>query len=130
MSDEKLQKLSYYAVAWGWALFNRSIISDDHFEAWVRGPVSPKLSSEYKDYGWNPIPQVEAPTDISQDLENLLESVWTTYGDKSANELEALTHTESPWKNAYGSAPSDKKLSTKISSDDMHKFYLSIYNGD
>ena len=60
----------------------------------------------------------------------LLESVWFTYGDKSANELEALTHSEDPWKNAREGLkemePSDKPIDT----EDMKEYYLSIYIGD
>ncbi|MFB9769788.1 Panacea domain-containing protein [Lactiplantibacillus modestisalitolerans] len=131
MSDKKLQKLSYYAVAWGWALFNKSIIDDDKFEAWVHGPVSPTLYQEYKEYGWTDIdtPKTGNP-DIGEPLSGLLESVWVTYGDKSGNELEALTHSEAPWQEArIGlnlNAPSNNEIATKT----MRNFYLSIYNGD
>lgn len=82
MSDKKLQKLSYYAVAWGWALLNHSIVNDDQFEAWVHGPVSSKLYDRYKQFGWNPIDSTRKPSEISGKLNDLLESVWVTYGDK------------------------------------------------
>ncbi len=131
MTPKKLQKLSYYFVAWGYALYNASLISDTVFQAWVHGPVSPELYNKYREYGWNDIEQKEDNSKLfdSKTLE-LLESVWFTYGDKSANELEALTHSEDPWKNAREGLkemePSDKPIDT----EDMKEYYLSIYIGD
>ncbi|GAD41456.1 hypothetical protein Javan59_0006 [Streptococcus phage Javan59] len=132
MTPKKLQKLSYYFEAWCHALFNRSLINDTHFEAWVHGPVSPELYNEYKEYGWNDIEQHKK--DNSETFEpkalELLQSVWLTYGDKSANELEALTHSEIPWRNARKGLEETEPSNNQISSQDMHEYYLSIYIGD
>nr|WP_250161443.1 type II toxin-antitoxin system antitoxin SocA domain-containing protein [Furfurilactobacillus milii] len=131
MTPKKLQKLAYYFEAWGWALLHRSVISDTHFEAWAHGPVSPELWREYHAYGWNKIDKEEtAPGIDNQDLNDLLEAVWVTYGDKSANELEALTHTETPWIRARGGLKDGDRCSTPISDGDMERYYASIYNGD
>lgn len=127
MSDKKLQKLTYYAVAWGWALLNRSIIKNDEFQAWVHGPVSPKL---YAKYGWNPILIQNRQLTFDNQVNDLLESVWYTYGNKTANELEALTHTETPWQNARRDFKPNENSSVVISTKDMREFYLSIYSGD
>ncbi|MGN0639342.1 MAG: Panacea domain-containing protein [Oscillospiraceae bacterium] len=56
MTHKKLQKLCYYAQAWGLALFNLRI-TDSRFEAWVHGPVSPGLFQLYKEFYWHPIPR-------------------------------------------------------------------------
>lgn len=132
MTHKKLQKICYYAVAWGWALMGKSLITDDRFEAWVHGPVAPKLYDAYKKYGWNDIPSVgvEAVPDISGSLIDLLESVWLTYGEKSGNELEALSHAERPWVEARGSLPSDKNSNQPIKPAVMQKFYNSIKSTD
>lgn len=131
MTPKKLQKLSYYFEAWCHALFNCSLINDTHFEAWVHGPVSPELYNEYKEYGWN---DIEQHKDNSETFEpkalELLQSVWLTYGNKSANELEALTHSEIPWRNARKGLEETEPSNNKISSQDMHEYYLSIYIGD
>ena len=52
MNHVKLQKLCYYAVAWGYALFNRPICAESEFQAWINGPVSPTLYEKYKKTGW------------------------------------------------------------------------------
>lgn len=132
MTPKKLQKLSYYFEAWGHALFNQNFIKDTQFQAWVHGPVSPDLYNKYRDYGWNYIPKIEVDNSdmFEREVVFLLESVWETYGDKSANELEALTHSESPWINARKGLESDQPSDNVISSEDMHSFYKSIYIGD
>lgn len=131
MSPKKLQKLTYYAEAWSNALLNRSMISDDKFQAWVHGPVSPVLYQTYKDYKWNDIPKVEDnSSEFDTDDLDLLESVWLTYGENSANDLEALTHTESPWFNARAGLCDDDISNNLISTDDMREYYSKIYIGD
>ena len=126
MTHKKLQKLCYYTVAWGWALMDRSIIRNDEFQAWVHGPASPVLWKKYKGNGWNDIPQVEKVANIPNDVQELLESVWITYGKKSGNELEALSHAELPWKKARQGEPSDAQLTNPIDSAVMKDFYNSI----
>lgn len=131
MTPKKLQKLSYYFEAWCHALFNRSLINDTRFEAWIHGPVSPELYSKYRDYGWN---DIEQTGDNSSTFEpkalDLLQSVWMTYGDKTANELEALTHSETPWKNARKGLDETEPSDNEILAEDMREYYLSIYSGD
>lgn len=131
MTPKKLQKLSYYFEAWSYALFNDSLISDTKFEAWVHGPVSPELYSRYKEFGWNDIEQTEDNSDLFDNKAlDLLESVWITYGSKSANELEALTHSELPWINARKGLGETEPSHELINAEDMKEYYLSIYIGD
>lgn len=130
MTHKKLQKLCYYAVAWGWALMDKPIVKDGDFEAWVHGPVSLTLYQKYKTYGWNNIEKKEEAPKFPSDIEELLNSVWDTYGDKSGNELEALSHSERPWKEARINLNEDERGHVKISPETMRVFYLSIYSGD
>lgn len=133
MTPKKLQKLTYYAEAWSHALLNRSIVDDTHFEAWAHGPVSSELYNEYRDYGWNDIPKIDnSPSINDEKVIDLLESVWETYGDMSANALEAQTHSEDPWRKArmIGGAEEGDRCNQIISSNDMREYYLSIYAGD
>ena len=131
MTQKKLQKLSYYFEAWSYALFNKSFINDTKFEAWVHGPVSPQLYEKYKEYGWNDIDKTEDNSSIFEPkVLELLESVWETYGDQSANSLEALTHSEDPWKNARKGLSESEPSNTEIAPEDMRNYYCSIYSGD
>lgn len=132
MSDKKLQKLCYYAFAWGTALLNYEIVDDSKFEAWAHGPVSPELYNECKEYGWGNIPQnkfSDAHSISDDNVINLLESVWITYGDKDADELEALTHRELPWRAARNGISDGERSNNVLSNTTMHNYYLEIYNG-
>ena len=130
MTHKKLQKLCYYAVAWGWALMDKPIAKDGDFEAWVHGPVSEILYQTYKKYGWNNIKKEEKAPEFPSDIEELLNSVWETYGDKDGNELEALSHSEKPWKEARVNLDEDERGNAIISPKTMKAFYRSIYSGD
>ena len=130
MTHKKLQKLCYYAVAWGYALTDKPIVVNPKFEAWRHGPVSPDLYSKYKGNSWKllkpdkPVPNFDGTT------LDLLESVWLTYGEETANGLEALSHSELPWKIARGGCSSDERCTVEISVSDMKRYYKSIYIGD
>lgn len=130
MTHKKLQKLCYYAVAWGWALMGRPIAEDARFEAWVHGPVSPVLFRKYRDSGWNSIAPKDSAPHFDPGLSELLESVWVTYGDKDGTELEALSHSERPWQEARIGLERDERGNKEISPDIMKSFYKGIYEGD
>lgn len=99
ISHLKLQKLLYYSqgfalVFLGRPLFNEKIVS------WQHGPVVPSVWEQFKDYGSNPIPKNE-DFDLSIiDLEtkNIIDEVYSVYGQFSAWKLRNMTHEESPWK--------------------------------
>lgn len=126
ITNKKLQKLCYYAVAWGWALMNKNIANNSQFQAWQHGPVSQTLFNKYHPYGWNVLPATKKPENIPGDVEELLESVWLTYGDKSGNELEALSHSELPWRAARGGLSDDAPSTAIISASVMRNFYNGI----
>lgn len=131
MTPKKLQKLSYYFEAWGLALLHESLINNTKFEAWPHGPASHEIYTHYKKYGWTPIPKEDSAPEINDEVvANLLESVWLTYGDKSANELEALTHAEKPWQEAREGLGEYDHSDKEISKTVMRDFYNSIYSGD
>lgn len=131
MTPKKLQKLCYYAEAWSHALLKRGLIQDSHFDAWVHGPVSPELYQKYKSYKWTEIEKVESNQDNFDEIDlELLESVWDTYGEFSANDLEAMTHDELPWQNARIGYGAYDNCNVVIEAEDMRTYYSRLYIGD
>ena len=51
VSNLKLQKLLYYAQAWHLAFFGAPLFDED-FEAWVHGPVVPRVFRCYRSFQW------------------------------------------------------------------------------
>jgi uncharacterized phage-associated protein len=129
MVHKKLQKLCYYAVAWNYALRDEALVGDTAFEAWRHGPVSPTLYAKYKDFHWKEIEPGGRDVAFDTATTDLLESVWITYGEYSANSLEAETHSELPWQIARNGLPNDVAGTTEINPADMRRYYLSIYEG-
>ena len=126
MTPKKLQKLVYYAYAWNYALRKKELFPAT-YEAWVHGPVCRALWQKYNNYGWNDIEKVAVAPTFDNATTDLLESVWLTYGEKSANELEALTHRDEPWQKAREGVPPMEPCTNKISKEDIQSFYWKLF---
>ena len=130
MTHKKLQKLCYYAQAWCYAINDYRLIDTD-FQAWVHGPVSPALWEKFKGFGYDTIRYCGDGDKISIKPEDvsLLERVWETYGDRTGNALEALSHKETPWIETRKGYAEDEKCTKVISPELMRDYYRSIYVG-
>lgn len=130
MTHKKLQKLCYYAQAWFFALRGFRLANTD-FQAWIHGPVSPALYERFKGFGFETIKlssNYKSAID-SEDL-SLLEDVWDTYGGKTGNALEALTHRETPWLDARKGYNDNERCTIIISPEKMKEYYISVHNGE
>ncbi|MDT2265879.1 DUF4065 domain-containing protein [Paenibacillus larvae] len=82
------------------AIYEKKLF-DDNFEAWVHGPVNPQLYTEYREYGWQEIPQeINYPNSIMKNerVREIIEEVYESYGHLDGSQLEYLTRQEDPWK--------------------------------
>ncbi|MDL2261548.1 DUF4065 domain-containing protein [Methanimicrococcus sp. OttesenSCG-928-J09] len=129
IQHKKLQKLCYYAVAWHYTLLDAPICQNDEFQAWVHGPVNRILFDKYKNKKWLPISKIHAAEVLEFDeySEEVLDFVWESYGDSSADRLERITHNEEPWINARGMLRPKEKSENVISTDDMKRFYGALF---
>ena len=120
MTHKKLQKLCYFSQAWYLANYNEKLVPN-RFEAWVHGPVSPDLYSQYKEWGWIDIPKLKVVPNIR--CKNFLDSVYEVYGSYSADELENITHHEEPWIKARKGCSPSQYSRNPISMKDMRDYY-------
>lgn len=121
ISHLKLQKLCYYAQGFHLALYGDPLFAES-IEAWTHGPVVPAVWREYKDYRGEPIP---APADFdpsiySDDEKELLDEVYSVYGQYSAWKLRNMTHEEAPWIAAHGAGGG------VISRESMSEFFKTL----
>ncbi len=123
MPHKKLQKLCYYAYAWHLAIFVGEPLFNSYFEAWIHGPVCPPLYHSYKEYGYFFIPQNDKYPNIDQEKIEFIETIYSLYGHMTADELEALTHNEGPWRNARGNCRPSERCTSKIKDEWMMEFY-------
>ncbi len=138
MSNKKLQKMCYYAYCWFIVFFNDiemitedncntiRVLCADHFQAWIHGPVCPRLYNRYKEYGWHDIPKAVSKPALPDELEGLLQQVWDAYGSFTADELESISHAETPWKNARKGISNGEACSNEISNYDILKYYSGL----
>ena len=132
MTHKKLQKLCYYAKAWSLVLTPENPFVFP-FEAWVHGPVNRILWDHLKGFGYCDITEENVPfkgKDIDEQTCDFLESVWNTYGEFTGFQLENLTHSEEPWKNARIGLGEFEPSSNVIKNKDMINFYGNLISGE
>jgi uncharacterized phage-associated protein len=125
ISNLKIQKLVYYAQGFHLALYGEPLF-DDTIEAWAHGPVVPGLYHRFKDYGSSLIPR---PTDIdfgkySQQTIELLDEVYSVYGQYAPWKLRNMTHEESPWIEAFDE--DNKVPNGNISTDTLRDYFRTL----
>jgi uncharacterized phage-associated protein len=134
MPHLKLQKLVYYVQAWHLAFFEEPLIADD-FQAWLHGPVSPRIWKQFKS-DENPLlnqivqdreiarrARAMFPQNLTAEQRDLIADVISEYGEKSAYHLECLTHSEKPWIDARKGVGIGDKSSNVIPKESMARFY-------
>ena len=120
LTQMHLQKLTYIAHGWNWAVNNEPLISDD-IEAWSFGPVVRDLYDHTKFFGSQPIDRLITPDDsqvarffggtgeapayrapLTDREREVIRQVWDRYGKLSAIRLSELTHQPgTPWFQAF-----------------------------
>lgn len=133
LTPKKIQKLVYYAYSWFIALNNQNANQIDNVlfnevpEAWIHGPVFPTLYVRFKDYNWNEVPKNEENIIFeNDDLMSFLNDIWAKFGIYSADELEYMTHQETPWLNARKNTVFDERSNQKISLKDIFNYYNAL----
>lgn len=131
MSPKKIQKIVYYAYAWFLTLMNEdrahldNRLFEERPEAWVHGPVFLALYTKYKRFGYDEITESEAPPIFHDDVKSILDEVWEVYGKYNANELESITHQESPWSNARKDCSWFEPCNSCLRDEDIFECYSS-----
>jgi uncharacterized phage-associated protein len=98
LSNLKLQKLVYYGQGFHLALYDAPLFSEC-IEAWQHGPVIPALYHAFKQFGAGPVLMDGDlnPRAYPKEVKELLEEVYSVYGQFSAVRLRNITHQEPPW---------------------------------
>ena len=99
ISNLKLQKLLYYSQGCFLALRDEPLF-DSPIEAWTYGPVVPEVYHLYKSYGSSAIDSSDIIFDtdlILPEDRNILEEVYSEFGQYSAAKLVKMTHEETHW---------------------------------
>ena len=94
-----LQKLMYYAQ--GYHLAQHGVpLFDSTIEAWKDGPVVRDVYHQYKEHGAGGIPCLREPRlrRFQEKHLQVMNDVFSEFGQFSASTLRNMTHGEPPWK--------------------------------
>ena len=134
-TPKKLQKLVYYSYSWFIAINNEdendihSVLFDEQPEAWLHGPVFRSLYSEYKQYSWHEVEKNDAAIDFENDeIAPFLDKIYDTYSKYDADELEYMTHQETPWKKARSGVSSIDSSNNKIDLKEIFRYFNRLAN--
>lgn len=124
MTNLRLQKLLYYAQAWGLALNDEPLFEED-VEAWVHGPVVPSIYRKYRAHGNRRLSTETAVSPrLSASQQRVLTSVWKSYGGLSAARLRNMTHREDPWVKAREPYADDENCNAPITPAIMREYFV------
>jgi len=126
LSNLKLQKLLYYAKGHYMATHDGRPLFSDTMQAWSHGPVVPNVYHEYKSNGSYAIDADDLDfsfSEVDADTAEQLESVWETFGAKSAWKLREMTHQESPWIESFR----DGERNVEITDESLMKHFAKLY---
>ncbi|WP_237089790.1 Panacea domain-containing protein [Paenibacillus larvae] len=90
---------------------------------------NPQLYTEYREYGWQEIPQeINYPNSIMKNerVREIIEEVYDSYGHLDGNQLEYLTHQEDPWKNAREGLQPYESSRNVINDEDIRSYYAGV----
>ena len=143
LTQMQLQKLVYFSHGWNLALSNEPLTSDQP-EAWDYGPVYPDLYDHTKYFGRSEITRQITPDDdeaarfflggkrtsppyraeLSGREQQIINHVWSRYGQLTGARLSALTHQpDTPWAAVYGDGVGKSR---KIPNDIIDRHYKLI----
>jgi uncharacterized phage-associated protein len=126
MNQLKVQKLVYYYQAFHLVFFDVPVVEDE-FVAGVHGPTSLKILKNYSRYSMDEdlkkkySMRIDDP--LSKDQETLLDEVLERYSPLASYQLEVLSHSELPWKEARGKCTFDERSDIPISLSTMKAYY-------
>lgn len=117
---KKLHKLLYYCQAHHLAAVGESLFTES-ISAWDMGPVVGQLWYEEKQGGGAYASDMILDSDES--ALNTIGYVISRYGRLSGNDLERLTHSEPPWRDADALRQQNGTRSERISVPDIREFF-------
>lgn len=102
-TDKKVQKITYYAYCWYILKNNKNKnnitkkLFEQYPEAWIHGPVFYDL---YQEMSYNRDNFLSIKINLQEETKSFLNQIIEIYGKYTGNQLEAMTHNETPWQEA------------------------------
>lgn len=121
----KLQKLVYYSQAWHTVWADDALFSNK-IEAWKDGPVCPDLWKNHASaFKVSKISKGSADN-LDKRAKKTIKQVLSFYGNKSAQWLSDLSHSEDPWLNARHGLSAGASSNKEITVRAMQQYYSTL----
>lgn len=126
MTAMKLQKLVYYSQAWSLVWDERPLFPEC-IQAWANGPVCPDLYQMHRGKYLLGASDINGDSSaLDSDARDTVDVVLDFYGEKSAQWLSDLTHSEEPWIIARDGMSAMQRGSREITQAAMAEYYSAL----
>lgn len=125
-TDKQVQKITYYAYCWYIVKNNKDAqnitnrLFEQHPEAWIHGPVFHDLYDEMTYYRKRFLERQEK---LSEETKGFLDKIIGIYGKYTGNQLEDLTHNETPWREARCGLPPACRSREQLKDSVIFEYY-------
>lgn len=128
LSGYQLQKLLYYCQAWCLVTQDRPLFPEV-IRAWEHGPVVYEVARAHRGRRSVVARDIEGnPLALSAEDQVLVDAVLESYSVLSGDELEALSHSERPWRESYNGQTGI--ASNAIPNELIMSYYSDLMCGD
>ena len=128
LTGYQLQKLLYYCQAWCLVTQDRPLFPEE-IRAWKHGPVVYEVARAHRGQRSVVAHDIPAdPTALSAEDQVLVDAVLEAYAGLSGDELEALSHSEDPWRTSFNGQTG--LASNVIPLDSIKAYYAQLMSGD
>ncbi len=126
-----LQKILYYIQGLYMAIHERPFF-EENCVAWQHGPVFENVYYLFRNFKYNPIDDdrfallVGKDQNLSENEKKVIDLVIATFGKYSGKTLEAITHTEKPWREARAGYDSSDPSDVLIEKEAIQSYFKDI----
>jgi len=128
-----IQKLMYYAQGFSLVFLDHPLFAQTP-RAWVWGPVYGQVWHEYsnrnltEEYENSSETLFHSASPFSEDEEDLIRAVYSSYGQFSGPVLSRMTHAESPWilARSRAGAKASERCNEQIKLEEMRDFFVRM----
>jgi len=123
-----LQKILYYAQGFYECFFGKFLFKDD-CEAWIHGPVYPKIYNKYRFFKYENIPtciDYDVSDILNDEKKDFLDVIIKCFGYYNGKALEKMSHYETPWLNARKGIAVNENSNNIIKKSDITEYFHKV----
>lgn len=129
ITNLSLQKLLYYVKAFGYVFYGKDMLQEE-CEAWVHGPVFPRIYEKYKDFGREVIradaDELDFERLLTTEEHEVINYVLQCFGIYNGGVLREMTHRERPWQEAREGLGDTERCTNVIKNEGIQQYFSEM----